>query len=190
MRRDLRIGVACGALVFGMVGAAYAAVPLYEVFCKVTGFGGTTQVATAAPGGIEGRSITVRFDANVAGGLPWDFKPKQRSVTVALGEQTQIAYEASNAANRWTAGTATFNVTPVQAGVHFNKIECFCFSAQALEPGEAVDMPVVFFVSPDVSSDPNMENVNEITLSYTFFPDRNAAPPVAAVDGGSEPAKL
>ena len=181
-RRDMRLGLACGALVLGMVGVAYAAVPLYEAFCRVTGFGGTTQVADTAPGAVEGRTITVRFDANVAGGLPWNFSPVERSVTVAYGEQRQISYEAANASGRWTAGTATFNVTPVQAGVHFNKIQCFCFSEQALEPGQRMDMPVVFFVSPAALDDPNMANVNQITLSYTFFPDKDATPPARGAE--------
>ncbi len=179
-RKHRRVAILCASFVAVMVGVSYAAVPLYEAFCRVTGFGGTTQVAEAAPGAVEGRTVTVRFDANVAGGLPWSFKPKVRSVTVPYGEQTMIAYESANLSSRWTAGTATFNVTPTQAGIHFNKIQCFCFSEQGLEGGEAVDMPVLFFVSPDALDDPNMANVTEITLSYTFFPDKDAERPTPA----------
>lgn len=181
--RHGRVALLCAGFVGLMIGVSYAAVPLYEAFCRITGFGGTTQVAEAAPGAVEGRTITVRFDANVAGGLPWDFKPTERAVEVAYGESRQISYRSANVSNRWTAGTATFNVTPVQAGVHFNKIQCFCFTEQPLQPGEAADMPVLFFVSPDALDDPNMANVSEITLSYTFFPDRDAVPPQADAAG-------
>ncbi len=153
----------------GMVGAAYAAVPLYRMFCQVTGFGGTTQVAAAAPAEMGERIITVRFNADTAGAMLWRFRPLQRAVTVRVGEQTLALYEAVNPSWRRIVGTATFNVTPAKAGAYFNKIECFCFTEQALTPGESVDMPVSFFVDPSISDDPNLDDLNTITLSYTFF---------------------
>jgi cytochrome c oxidase assembly protein subunit 11 len=153
-----------------MVGLAYASVPLYDLFCRVTGFGGTTQEADAAPGAVEGRMITVRFNADINNGLPWKFQPEQREVTVPIGEETLIAYEAKNLAARTTTGTALFNVTPLKAGKYFSKIACFCFDEQSLEPGQEVSMPVTFFVDPAILEDRLTQDVNTITLSYTFFP--------------------
>ena len=156
-------------LVFGMVGLAYASVPLYALFCQVTGFGGTTQRADAAPERQVDRVIKVRFNADVNNALPWRFKPEQRELTVKLGEMGLAAYQAANRADRATVGTALYNVTPDKAGKYFNKIECFCFTEQVLEPGQSVDMPVAFFVDPALAEDPAMEDVTTITLSYTFF---------------------
>ncbi|KAA0683491.1 cytochrome c oxidase assembly protein [Roseomonas genomospecies 6] len=156
-------------LVFGMVGLAYASVPLYALFCQVTGFGGTTQRADAAPERQVDRVIKVRFNADVNNALPWRFKPEQRELTVKLGEMGLAAYQAANRADRPTVGTALYNVTPDKAGKYFNKIECFCFTEQVLEPGQSVDMPVAFFVDPALAEDPAMEDVTTITLSYTFF---------------------
>lgn len=153
-----------------MVGLAYASVPLYDLFCRVTGFGGTTQEADAAPGAVEGRMITVRFNADINNGLPWKFQPEQREVTVPIGEETLIAYEAKNLAARTTTGTALFNVTPLKAGKYFSKIACFCFDEQSLAPGQEVSMPVTFFVDPAILEDRLTQDVNTITLSYTFFP--------------------
>ncbi|WP_265528017.1 cytochrome c oxidase assembly protein [Sphingomicrobium marinum] len=152
----------------GMLGLAFASVPLYRVFCQVTGFGGTTQVAATAPGAVAGE-IGVRFDANV-NGVPWRFKPKQTTVRIAPGARTQVAYEATSLVARPTSGTATFNVTPAIAGQYFSKIECFCFTEQTLEAGQSVDMPVIFFVDPAIKEDPDTAHIDEITLSYTFFP--------------------
>ncbi len=154
---------------FGMVGAAYAAVPLYRIFCQVTGYGGTTQVAASAPAAMGERSITVRFNADTANTMPWQFRPQQRAITVRIGQQALALYEAVNPSQRRIVGSATFNVTPAKAGAYFNKIECFCFTEQALAPGESVDMPVSFFIDPSISDDPNLADVNTITLSYTFF---------------------
>ncbi|MDA1098091.1 MAG: cytochrome c oxidase assembly protein [Proteobacteria bacterium] len=168
-RRTRLTALAAVCVVFGMVGAAYAAVPLYRLFCQVTGFGGTTQVAAQAPAAVGERVITVRFNADTANAMPWRFRPQQRAVTVRVGEQTLALYEASNPSQRRIVGSATFNVTPAKAGAYFNKIECFCFTEQALLPGESVDMPVSFFVDPAISDDPNLDDVNNITLSYTFF---------------------
>lgn len=153
-----------------MVGVAYAAVPLYELFCRVTGYGGTTQTAIAEAGTIIDRKVTIRFDANVASGLAWDFKPATKPMTVKVGETAEARYEVVNIGKAPSAGTATFNVTPQAAGVYFNKLDCFCFTEQTVKAGEVIEMPVVFFVDPDIDKDPNMAFVNTITLSYTFFP--------------------
>jgi len=152
-----------------MLALAFASVPLYRLFCQVTGLNGTTQRAEAAPGAAAGE-MGVRFDANVSGGLPWKFEPVQRTVKVVPGERVQIAYRATNLVARTTAGTATFNVTPTLAGKYFSKIECFCFTDQTLKAGESVDMPVSFFVDPKMLDDPDTKGISEITLSYTFYP--------------------
>lgn len=176
-RRNLVTAWSAVGVVVAMLGLAYASVPLYELFCKVTGFGGTTQRAEAAPGGVADRYVTVRFNADVAQGMPWRFQPLQRQVRVKLGEETLIQYRAHNPGTRPIVGVATFNVVPDQAGVYFDKIACFCFDEQRLEPGQTVDMPVSFFVDPDMLKDPNARGITEITLSYTFFekPARQAA---------------
>ncbi|HJQ58441.1 MAG TPA: cytochrome c oxidase assembly protein [Vineibacter sp.] len=168
-RRNHRVVAGVFAGVVAMVGLAYASVPLYELFCRVTGFGGTTQVAAAAPGRVLERTVTVRFDASRDGNLPWKFEPLQRQVTVRLGEEALIHYRASNLSQRPIVGTATFNVTPDLAGPWFNKIQCFCFNEQLLMPGESVDMPVTFFIDPDMAKDRKYDKVVTITLSYTFF---------------------
>ncbi len=168
-RRNRKLLVSLFGVVAGMVGLAYASVPLYSLFCQVTGFGGTTQRAEAAPGVTGGRTVTVRFNADVNTALPWSFRPEQTALRVRLGETGLAAYRAENRAAQPTVGTATFNVTPDKAGRYFNKIECFCFTEQVLEPGQSVDMPVAFFVDPALADDPAMEDVTTITLSYTFF---------------------
>lgn len=179
-RSNRKVAVVC-ASVFGlMVGAAYAAVPLYDLFCRVTGFGGTTQIATAESDVVIDRMITVRFDGNVNHSLPWKFKPAQRSVTLKMGESAQLAYLATNTGQQTTVGTSTFNVWPPSAGAYFNKLDCFCFTEQKLESGETVEMPVVFFVDPEMDKDPELKHVKEITLSYTFFPVEEPEQPVAA----------
>lgn len=166
-------------VVVGMVGLAYSSVPLYRWFCQVTGFGGTTQVADAAPTRIVDRVITVRFNADVNPKLPWTFRPAQREIKVRLGEQALAFYEARNDDKSPVVGTATFNVTPPKAGSYFNKVECFCFTEQRLDPGRSVDMPVTFFVDPDMVNDRNLDDVTTITLSYTFFKalDQSGAAP-------------
>ncbi|MEM0899229.1 MAG: cytochrome c oxidase assembly protein [Pseudomonadota bacterium] len=167
---NARVAIACLAFFSSMVGLAYASVPLYELFCRVTGFGGTTQVADAATGVVLDQKIKVRFDANTAKNIPWEFRPVDREVEVRIGETTQISYFAQNVASVATAGSATFNVTPPAAGAYFNKMECFCFNETTLEAGESMDMPVVFFVDPDIVNSKEMQNISAITLSYTFFP--------------------
>ena len=161
--------VTAAAAAVGMVGLAYAAVPLYDLFCRATGYGGTTQVAEAAPGAVGERTMTVRFDASVERDMPWDFQPAQREVTVRIGESTLIHYVASNPTTQPITGQASFNVTPMKAGKYFDKVECFCFTKQRLEAGQTVDMPVSFFVDPAILDDPKLADVNTITLSYTFF---------------------
>ena len=152
-----------------MLGLAFAAVPLYRMFCEATGFNGTTQRADHAPGAVAGQ-VKVQFDANVHPGLPWRFEPEQTSVEVAPGAQTKIFYRAQNLSARAIVGQAVYNVSPDTVGKYFKKIQCFCFSEQTLQPGQKVDMPVVFFVNPKIKQDPDTKDVHEITLSYTFYP--------------------
>lgn len=169
-RRHLIFALSLTAFVAGMVGMSYAAVPLYQMFCQVTGYGGTTQRANAAPDTVLAQKILIRFDANTSRKLDWKFRPKQHTVELKIGETALVAYEAQNTSSERLVGTATFNVTPEAAGIYFNKIECFCFTEQALKPGEKVDMPVTFFIDPEFATDPETRNIKEITLSYTFFP--------------------
>ena len=152
-----------------MLGLAFAAVPLYRMFCEATGFNGTTQRADHAPGAVAGQ-VKVQFDANVHPGLPWRFEPEQTSVEVAPGAQTKIFYRAQNLSARAIVGQAVYNVSPDTVGKYFKKIQCFCFSEQTLQPGQKVDMPVIFFVDPAIEKDPDAKRVHEITLSYTFYP--------------------
>jgi cytochrome c oxidase assembly protein subunit 11 len=167
--KNLRVVVMLLGVVAVMVGLVSASVPLYRLFCQVTGYGGTTQRAEAAPDVVSDRVMTVRFNADVNGGLPWSFYPEQREVTLPIGETALAFYRAENRSGEAVTGTATFNVTPLKAGQYFNKIECFCFTEQTLQPGQSVDMPVSFFVDPAIIDDPNLDEVHTITLSYTFF---------------------
>ena len=173
-RRHVRVGLACGVFVACMVGAAYAAVPLYDWFCRTTGFGGTPLVATVAPDRTLDRKITVTFDANVDPALAWRFGPEQRSVEVKVGETKLVHYAATNEWSEATVGTASYNVSPPQAAAYFNKLQCFCFTEQRLAAGEHIDMPVAFFIDPAIADDPDLNNLKEITLSYTFFPSKRA----------------
>lgn len=171
-RKNLRSAGMAALLVAGMVALGFASVPLYRIFCQVTGFAGTTQRAEAAviEGGVIGRQITIRFDSNVSRDLPWTFRPERNTDTVAIGARDIAFYEAENLSGRAITGTATFNVTPLEAGAYFTKIECFCFTQQTLQPGERVRMPVTYFVDPAILDDPNIGDVEQITLSYTFYP--------------------
>jgi cytochrome c oxidase assembly protein subunit 11 len=187
VRRDMVVAAACGVFVALMVGMAYAAVPLYDWFCRATGFGGRTQVATAAPQGALGRTITVRFDANVAGGLPWRFEPEQNSVQVRIGEVFTVNYIAQNLAARETLGQAAYNVAPPTTGAYFQKISCFCFTEQRLAPGEKREMPVVFYVDPALIKDAELDDLNTITLSYSFYALREQPKPVADRGTGATP---
>ena len=168
--RDLLVAFACGSFVAAMVGVSYAAVPLYSWFCRTTGFGGTTQVAKSAPTQTSSRVVTVRFDSNVAPGLPWSFEPERRTIDVRLGEVVTVYYTATNESARVTTAQAGYNVTPPTVGAYFEKINCFCFTQQTLKPGEKREMAVVFYVDAKLAKDSNEDEVNNITLSYTFYP--------------------
>ncbi len=168
-RRNARTGVVLTGIVAGMIGLSFASVPLYRLFCQATGYGGTTQVAEAAPGVVAERVIKVRFNADTAPGLPWYFKPVQREIALKVGESGLVYYRARNLSDKAVTGTSTFNVTPLKAGQYFNKVQCFCFDEQRLEPGQELDMAVSFFVDPEILSDRNLDEVRTITLSYTFF---------------------
>ncbi|MGE6782357.1 cytochrome c oxidase assembly protein [Ensifer adhaerens] len=170
----------CLAFVGGMVGMAYAAVPLYDMFCRVTGYNGTTQRVEQASDVILDEKVKVTFDANTSGGLPWEFKPVQRDIDVRIGETVQVMYKAKNLSSKPTTGQATFNVTPMQAGAYFNKVQCFCFTETTLQPGEEMEMPVVFFVDPDIVKAVETKDIKTLTLSYTFYP-REPSKPVAQV---------
>jgi cytochrome c oxidase assembly protein subunit 11 len=173
---------ACVVFVAFMVGMSFAAVPLYRIFCQVTGFDGTTQRADSAPARALDREITVRFDGNVANGLGWSFRPVERQVTLRVGDVAEVAFLAENRGTAASTGTATFNVTPNSVGAYFNKIACFCFTEQTLAAGRTLDMPVQFFVDPAIADDRELDHVDTITLSYTFFPAANPpAKPLAAV---------
>jgi cytochrome c oxidase assembly protein subunit 11 len=180
MTPTIRTALIGAAIAVGMTGVGFASVPLYRLFCQVTGFGGTTQmrVGGEAPGAVDGKNISIRFDGNVATSMPWDFKPEVRRETVSIGERDIAFYTAKNLSNKPVKGTATFNVSPSQAGQYFSKIQCFCFTEQVLQPGEEVRMPVTFYVDPKILNDPTAKQIEEITLSYTFFP----------VDEGKKPS--
>ncbi len=168
--KNRRVALVSAAVVVGMVGLAYASVPLYRLFCQVTGFGGTTQRAEAAPSKTVDRRMTILFDANTAGSLPWTFEPVQRSLDVKVGEENFAYYRATNNSDHAITGSAVFNVTPDTTGAYFNKIECFCFTEQTLKPGQTVEMPVSFFIDPAIVDDRGLDKINTITLSYTFYP--------------------
>ena len=160
-------------LIMGMGVLSYASVPLYKLFCQVTGYGGTTQQVTSPSSQILERRIKIRFDANTKPALDWNFQPVQTSMDISVGQNALAFYQAENTGKDPVVGTATFNVTPEKAGVYFNKIDCFCFVEQLLAPQEAVEMPVSFFIDPDIVNDPNLDDVTTITLSYTFFPSED-----------------
>ncbi|WP_397584077.1 cytochrome c oxidase assembly protein [Sphingorhabdus sp.] len=170
---NTKTGFLAAALAVSMVGVGFAAVPLYRLFCQVTGFGGTTMrvdAAQAATVAVTNKTMVIRFDANQRGGLPWEFKPERPTDTVSIGAKDMSIFLAKNLSNEPVTGTATFNVTPELAGKYFNKIQCFCFTEQTLKPGEQVRMPVLYYVDPKIMTDPNTKDIEEITLSYTFYP--------------------
>jgi cytochrome c oxidase assembly protein subunit 11 len=178
-KRLRRTALIAGAVVLGMTGMAFAAVPLYDAFCKVTGYGGTTQEATAAPSQILDRRIEVRFDANTAPDLPVEFAPKQNAQTLRIGETGLAFYRVRNISNEAVVARATYNVTPHIAGQYFAKLECFCFTDRVIAPGAEADLPVVFFVDPEIVSDPDTAEIGTLTLSYTFF--RSTSPEAQAL---------
>jgi len=173
--RNLRVGLIAVLIALGMLALGFAAVPLYRMFCQVTGFGGTTMRSATgiAPGEVVGKLVNVRFDANVSPALPWRFEPEKTVARVAIGARQMAFFTATNLSNKPIAGTATFNVTPEQAGAYFTKIQCFCFTSQTLKPGETIRMPVIYYVDPAILKDKDARDLNEITLSYTFFPDKS-----------------
>jgi len=181
LSRDALVAAICGFVVVLMVGAAYAAVPFYNWFCRATGFNGTTQVAKSAPTGKPlARTVAVRFDSNVSGGLPWKFQPEKTEVQVHIGEVTTVYYTVTNESARSTTGQAAYNVAPLTVGGYFVKINCFCFTEQTFAPGEKRELAVVFYVDPSIVEDHDNDSLSAITLSYTFYPVREEAKPVAA----------
>ncbi|ARU16310.1 cytochrome c oxidase assembly protein [Croceicoccus marinus] len=170
--RNARTGLIFLGVALAMLALGYAAVPLYRMFCQVTGIDGTTQRASTAQAAqvqATGQRISVRFDGNVSNGLPWSFRPMQTTSNVMIGEKALAKYEAKNNSAREVTGTAVFNVSPVQAGKYFNKIECFCFTEQTLKPGQDVEMPVIYYVDPAILDDPDTKDIQQITLSYSFY---------------------
>ncbi len=174
-RRKASTAIVLGAVALGMVGLSFASVPLYRLFCQVTGYGGTTQVAVAAPAAVGERVITVRFNADLARDMPWRFRPAQGEIRLRVGEVGLAFYNATNPTAKAVTGTATYNVTPQKVGPYFNKIACFCFDEQTLEAGASARMPVSFFIDPEISQDPNLDDVTTVTLSYTFFETERVA---------------
>lgn len=169
------------AVVLGMTGMAFAAVPLYQAFCRITGYGGTTQTAVAAPTRVLDRTIEIRFDSNISPDLPVEFTPKQRTETLRIGETGLAFYRVHNLSDETIVARATYNVAPHTAGPYFAKLECFCFQDRTLAPGETADLPVVFFVDPEIVNDPDTRELTTLTLSYTYF--RSRAQPAAPATG-------
>jgi cytochrome c oxidase assembly protein subunit 11 len=190
--RDALVAAICGAVVVLMVAASYAAVPFYNWFCRATGFNGTTQVATSSPSaGPLARKVAVRFDSNVAPGLPWKFEPEQTEIEVSIGQVVTIHYNVTNQSARTTTGQAAYNVAPLTVGAYFQKINCFCFTEQTMAAGEKREMPVVFYVDPALVGDHDNDGLNTITLSYTFYPVRDPAPkPLAASEADKRKGSL
>jgi len=192
-RRHRATALWCAALVAGMVGAAYASVPLYRLFCQVTGFDGTPRIANTPSTQVLDKTVDIRFDANVAPGLAWRFEPARTTLKVRIGENTLAFYRTTNLSDRPLRGTATYNVLPEQAAPFFNKLECFCFKEQLLQPGETLEMPVSFFIDPQIVGDKDAHGVRHITLSYTFYPVAPPQPGLAerpATDTPAAPAAV
>ena len=189
--RDAAVAAACGLFVAFMVGASYAAVPLYDWFCRTTGFNGTSQVATSSPSKMLSRRIAVRFDSNISGGLPWKFEPEKTEIEVNIGEVVTAYYTVTNQSARVTTGQAAYNVAPLNVGLYFQKINCFCFTEQTLKPGEKREMAVVFYVDPALADDAEQDGLNTLTLSYTFYPVREPDPkPLAATESDRRAGQL
>jgi cytochrome c oxidase assembly protein subunit 11 len=180
LRRDLLIAASCGVLVACMVGASFAAIPLYNMFCRVTGFAGTTQVSRIAPKHELGRELTVRFDSNVMPGLPWKFEPEVNSIKLHIGEVATVHYKVVNEAARTITAQASYNVSPTTTGAYFDKINCFCFTKQTMKPTETREMTVVFYVDPKIITDHDLDSLTTLTLSYTFYRLPEDEQPVAA----------
>ncbi|CCM74688.1 cytochrome c oxidase assembly protein [Rhizobium mesoamericanum] len=183
-RNNGAVVVMCLAFVFGMGAASYAAVPLYRMFCQLTGYNGTTQRVEQASTVILDRKMRVTFDANVAPGLDWEFKPVDREVNPRIGETIQVNFTAVNKSSEPQRGQAVFNVTPGEAGAYFNKVQCFCFNETVLKPGEKLEMPVVFYIDPDITKAVESKDIHTVTLSYTFYP-KEGPKPLASNEGGT-----
>jgi cytochrome c oxidase assembly protein subunit 11 len=168
--KNLRIALSAVAVSTAMLGLSFAAVPFYKAFCQATGFGGTTQRADAAPAKSTDQMISIRFDANTSGALPWKFQPRQTEMKIKIGEQAMAYFDATNIGSKTNTGSAVFNVTPPAAGAYFNKIQCFCFTKQTLAAGQSLEFPVMYFVDPAILQDADAKGIHEITLSYTFYP--------------------
>lgn len=184
-RKHRKVGTACALVAAGMVGMAYAAVPLYQIFCQTTGYGGTTQVAAAPSEKVLDRTIIMRFDANISKKLAWKFEPVEPKIKLRIGENRIAMYRATNISDKPSTGTASFNVSPAAAGIHFNKIECFCFTEQTLQPGESVEMPVSFYVDAGIVDDPDASYIEQLTLSYTFYPSEPGTPKAGSTAAAS-----
>lgn len=182
-RYNLLTAAILGGVFFGMVGLSYAAVPLYRLFCQATGYGGTTQRVEQYADRVLDRKVNVRFDANT-NGIAWNFAPVQREISLRIGETAKIHYTATNIGSRPVTGKATFNVVPELAGSYFNKVECFCFTDTTLQPGQTIDMPVVFYVDPAIADQAELADMKTITLSYTFFETDEARPVAADASSG------
>jgi cytochrome c oxidase assembly protein subunit 11 len=179
LSRDVTVAAVCGMVVALMIGASYAAVPFYNWFCRTTGFAGTTQVSEKAPDHVLGRTLLIHFDSNVAPGLPWKFEPEQNEINLRIGQVTTVHYKVTNLAAREITAQAGYNVSPPQVGAYFKKINCFCFTQQTMKPGETREMTVVFYVDPSIVKDSDQDQLNTITLSYTFYRIPNPEKPVA-----------
>jgi len=186
LTRDVVVAGACGVFVAAMIGAAYASVPFYNWFCRTTGFGGTPQIADKAPEEVLARTINIRFDSNVAAGLPWRFVPEQNEIKVRIGEVATVRYKVVNEAARTVTGQASYNVSPPTVGGYFDKINCFCFTQQTMKPGETREMTVVFYVDPSIVKDREQDDLDTITLSYTFYRVPDQAPVADASDKNSK----
>jgi cytochrome c oxidase assembly protein subunit 11 len=194
LSKTQRFGVLAALVPLPMLGAAYAAVPLYQLFCQVTGYGGTTQIATKPADQVLERSVKIRFDSNLAPGVPWTFTPEKPVVTLKLGENGLAFYKVKNTSDKPVTAVATYNVTPHKVGPYFQKLECFCFQDRTLQPGEEMDLPVIFYVDPRLAEEDDVDEVTEITLSYTFFrADDPNAPNISGSSAGTtmqKPAKV
>ena len=185
-RKNGPVVAMCLAFIGGMTGMSFAAVPLYDMFCRVTGYNGTTQRVEQMSDVVLDRTMTVTFDANTAAGLPWDFKAAQREIKPRIGETVEVRFVATNTASTPTRGQAIFNVTPMEAGAYFNKVQCFCFTETELKPGESMEMPVVFYIDPDITKAVETRNIGTITLSYTFYPHEGSKPVALRMEDAAE----
>ena len=187
--KNRRIVLICSGVVLGMTGLSFAAVPLYDMFCKATGFGGTPMVGTAGASRVIDRTIAVRFDANVSPALGWRFDAEQTEITARVGETQTVFYKITNTSSRPATGIATYNVQPSQAAAHFVKIQCFCFTENTLQPGESIEAPVVFYIDPQIEANRELASLKSITLSYTYFPSKSGQP-VAESKGDAAKSSL